>query len=227
MRLRSLIPFLFCLTAFAILALAAPYGRLGWALVPPDYRLPLLGFFANLVLVGITWVYVLITREQLREIQAAHDPRAVLHVRVPNPYEEDIKFGKGGGVFRSGPPIYLEVWNVGGPTIMVTRVAVTEKDSQYKGDLTPQVVVDSGKLGSVNVAYAVMRLVAERFETPDQMIDFPSLTTAEAQFKADFFSFGMERTLQIACKFQFFVVDDYINTKIIDGVHFKGRAPEE
>jgi hypothetical protein len=183
----------------------------------------LLGFFANLGLVAITWVYVLITREQLREIQAAHDPRAVLHMRVPNPYEEDIKYGRGGGVFRSGPPIYLEVWNVGGPAIMVTHIRVTEKNSRFKPDLTPQVVVESGKLVSVNVAYALMGLAAERFDIPDQMIDFPSLTTAEGRFEVDFFSFGVERTLALSYNFQFFVTEEYINTKIIDGVNFKGR----
>jgi hypothetical protein len=75
MRSRDGILILICVVLFAALAFAAPFGRWGWSLIPYDFRLPMLGFLANLILVAITIVYVLITREQLRELQSTRDLR--------------------------------------------------------------------------------------------------------------------------------------------------------
>ena len=108
---------------------------------------------------------------------------------------------------------------------MVTRVIVCEKGARYKEEITPQIVVESGKVGSINVAYSILGLVARRFDSNENLFDFPSLTTSEGYFTVDFFSLGTERTVRTQCKFQFFVTEEYLNTKIIDGIHFKQRIP--
>ena len=199
--------------AICTLALVAPFGYWPWPHIPVDFRLPLLGFFTNLALVAITCIYVIITREQLRELQASREPVAILHARVPDINREDIKYGRGKNQFREGPPIYIDVWNGSGPTIMVLKVTVAVKGCGSSDVLEPQVLVESGKVAPINVAYALMRLVSTRYSK--NFIDFPTETEAEAKFMVDYFSFKGKQSVQAEYNFHFYVTEEYINTKIV------------
>ena len=111
--------------------------------------------------------------------------------------------------------MYLDVWNVSGPTIMVMRVTVKVNNSApTKGvwflPLTPQVLVESGKVASINVGYHLMYLISRS----EEGIDFPDQTTADANFTVDYFSQGGERSIAARCNFLFRVTEDFINTLI-------------
>ena len=88
-------------------------------------------------------------------------------------------------------------------------------DSQHKGVLEPQVLVESGKVAPINVAYVLMRLISPVHGYSDELLTFPDQTMAEAHFTVDYFSLKGEQSAQAHYKFQFYVTDDYINTKRI------------
>src|ERR1035441_7080249 len=90
---------------------------------------------------------------QVRELRVLRESRAALKLRVPGPFDFDryIQYGRGDHQYRSGPPVYLDVWNVSGPTIMVMEVTVRVNDSPDKEGLrispmAPQLLVESGKV---------------------------------------------------------------------------------
>jgi hypothetical protein len=198
------------IAAFSALALTAPFGY-GWFRVPAEFRIALLGFFANLMLVGVTWVYVLITRDQLRELQSTREPKAVLNVRVPQTGIDDVHYGKGNHEYRSGSPIYLDIWNVSGPSIMVTQIFTKVNDSQRADrPLRPQVLVEPGKLTSINVAYEVFTLLSESKTLPDLP---PDSTVATAHFTVDYFSVAGTRKVDTQCKLFLFVTEKHIAIK--------------
>src|ERR1035441_8578969 len=149
---------------------------------------------------------------QVRELRVLREPKAVLKLRVPNrlDIERYLQYGRGNDQYRSGPPVYLDVWNVSGPTIMVMEVCVIVNDSPDRERLrilTPQVLVESGKVASINVAYQLMRRVSE-----GDLIDFPDLTTAEAHFKVKYFSSDGERMVETRSTFQFRVSEENLVT---------------
>jgi hypothetical protein len=153
---------------------------------------------------------------QVRELQILREPRAVLKVRVPEPFDVGhyIKYGSGDCRYKSGPPIYLDVWNVSGPTIMVMRVTMRVNDSPDKeglrlGRMEPQLLVESGKVVSINVAYQLLSRVSPE---SDKFIEFPDLTRAEARFTVRYFSSDGERSVETDAKFQFRVTEEYIVT---------------
>ncbi|MGD0293760.1 MAG: hypothetical protein ABSB30_07880 [Terracidiphilus sp.] len=196
------------LVAFSLLGLAAPFGLWPLSAVPADFRMPLLGFFANLCLVAVTWSYVLITRRQLIELQSAREPNAALNIRIPQPESEDINYGRGNNQYRKGPPIFLDVWNVGGPTIMVTRITVAAEGSTREGLLTPQALIESGKVAPINVAYDIIRLINKSRPYLDLPDDY---THARAHFTVEFFSKGGTRSVQTQGDVWFFVSEEYVN----------------
>jgi hypothetical protein len=112
--------------------------------------------------------------------------------------------------------MYLNVWNVGGPTIMVTRVTVSEKDSDKKGELEPQVVLESGKVAPIDIGYQLLYLVSSRCGDRNGLVNFPDGTVSEGHFTAHFFSLGIEHSVSIDRRFQFLVTEEHISTRIID-----------
>jgi hypothetical protein len=206
MRLQTAILIL-ALLAFSALALLAPFGIWPWSHVLADFRVPLLGFFASLVLVAVTWRYVIITRDQLIELRSAGEPQATLNIRVPFPESQDVNYGRGNDQFRKGPPIFLDVWNVGGPTIMVTRVTVRVNGCPSDGSLTPQLLVESGKVASINVAYEVIRTISKSKPYLDLPDDY---TQARADFTVEYFSKGGTRPIRTQGDLWFFTSDNYI-----------------
>jgi hypothetical protein len=197
--------------SFSALALTAPFGY-GWFHVPADFRLPLLGFFANLMLLVVTWAYVLITRDQLKELQSAREPRAILNVRVPQFGLDEVKYGRGNHEYRSGSPIFLDVWNVSGPSIMVSRVQVRVNESVQSETLNPQILVESGKVGSISVGYQILGFLSE---SKSGLCDLPAdRTTAKAHLTADYFSLAGTRTVHTECKLSFFTTEEHIAIQI-------------
>jgi len=156
---------------------------------------------------------------QVRELQAQREPRATLKLRVPEPfnYNQYIQYGRGNDSYRSGPPVYLDVWNVSGPTLMVMEVTVRVKERPEGkvrfGPLTPQLIVESGKVASVNVAYQLMGPITPASE---EFINFPDGTTAEAIFKVQYFSTGGDHFVETDCQFQFRVTEKNIITWVVD-----------
>jgi len=150
---------------------------------------------------------------QAREIQVLREPRAVIKLRVPDPFgvENYIKFGRGNNQFRSGPPVCLDVWNGSGPTIMVMEVSVKVSDSPNQEGLsivptlTPQLLVESGKVASINVAYQLLSRVSS-----GEFIDFPDLTEASAHFSIKYFSSDGERSVEIRSRFKFRVSEEHV-----------------
>lgn len=196
------------LLVFLLLALAAPFGLWPWSAVSADFRMPLLGFFANLCLVAVTWIYVLITRRQLIELQSARAPDATLNIRIPQFESEEIYYGRGNNEYRKGPPIFLDVWNIGGPTIMVTRITVAADGFPREESWTPQVLIESGKVASINVAYEVIRLINK----PMKYVDLPEdYTRAKVHLTVEYFSKGGTLTVRIQSDLWFFVSERYIN----------------
>ena len=63
---------------------------------------------------------------QVQEMRALREPDVALTFRIPSQLtgENWIQYGRGDGLYRNGTPIHLDVWNVGGPTIMVMEVTV-------------------------------------------------------------------------------------------------------
>jgi hypothetical protein len=151
---------------------------------------------------------------QVRELRVLREPKAVLKLRVPNrlDIERYLQYGRGNDQYRSGPPVYLDVWNVSGPTIMVMEVTVSVNDSPDKkglriSPLAPQLLVESGKVLSIDVAHQLMFRVSPASE---EFIDFPDLTTAKARFTVKYFSLDGERSVETLAKFQFRVTDEHI-----------------
>src|SRR5271166_1508683 len=94
---------------------------------------------------------------QVSELRVLREPRAALVFRVPDQLtgEDQVKHGRGDYTYRTGTPVYLDVWNVGGATIMVMEVAaIVEGSSAHKksNTLTPQLLIEPGKMVSINVA---------------------------------------------------------------------------
>lgn len=102
--------------------------------------------------------------KQVRELQLSRAPQAEVVFRVPDQLtgQNQILFGRGNNEYRSGTPVYLDIWNVSNPTIMVMEVtglvdgALPKEKERWTNTLTPQALVESGKVHSVNVAYLLM-----------------------------------------------------------------------
>ena len=80
--------------------------------------------------------------------------------------------------------------------------------------MTPQALVESGKVATINVGYQLLFGVASRESR--EMVDFPDKTTAEAHFKVDYFSADGERSVETNCRFQFRVTNEHVVTWIED-----------
>ncbi len=161
---------------------------------------------------------------QVKELKVLRAPNAAVTLRVPDQLtgEHQIRYGRGGSQYRSGSPVYLDVWNVGGPTIMVMEVIVnldgyTRPDGIPDNVLTPQLLVESGKVASINIAYQLMSQVSSAAN--EEFINIPSGTTASAKFAVKYFSVGGETLIEAACDFRFIVTDDQILTYTGDSVH--------
>jgi hypothetical protein len=95
---------------------------------------------------------------------------------------------------------------------MVMEVTVSVNDSPDKkglriSPLAPQLLVESGKVLSIDVAHQLMFRVSPASE---EFIDFPDLTTAKARFTVKYFSLDGERSVETLAKFQFRVTDEHI-----------------
>ncbi len=97
------------------------------------------------------------------------------------------------GRYRMGPPVYLDVWNVSAPTVMVMEVRVSVDGSSptlqelRMAPLTPQLLVESGRVASINVAYQLLSRVAFSVGCDGGFVNFPDLTKATVHFKVDYF----------------------------------------
>jgi hypothetical protein len=155
---------------------------------------------------------------QVKELQLQREPKAVLKLRVPDPFNVEgyIKYGRNEHSFRSGPPVYLDVWNISGPTIMVMEATVAvihspDNEGVRFGPLTPQLLVESGKVLSINIAYQLLGVVSPKSGT---IIDFPDLTTAEARFAVKYFSLDGQRSIETQAKLHFRVNEEHLVTWI-------------
>jgi hypothetical protein len=151
---------------------------------------------------------------QVAELRVLRETRVALVFRVPEQLtgENEDSYGRGDYTYRTGTPVYLDVWNVGGSTIMIMEVIVALDGSSVNDDintLTPQLLVDSSKMVSINVAYKLMRqLRPEGFRT-----DVPTgMTAAKARFTVKYFSGDGERAVETECPFLFWVTEDKIFT---------------
>jgi hypothetical protein len=150
---------------------------------------------------------------QVKELRVLRTPSAVLKLRVPTfDVESYVKFGRGDHRYRSGPPIFLDVWNVSGPTIMVMEIAVRLDDAPDPEGLrmvplAPQVLVKTGEVASTNVAYQLMHRASP---AASGFIDFPDSTLVKACFTVKYFSLDGEETLQAQGAFQFRVTEEHI-----------------
>jgi|SRR5271166_5529143 len=153
---------------------------------------------------------------QVRELRVLREPKAVLTLRVPEQLtgENQVLYGRGNGRYRSGPPVYLDVWNVSGPTIMVMEVAVRVNDVPPDKDgldkLTPQLLVESGRVASINVAYKLLGGVSSGLG--EELVNFPNGTAATARFTVKYFSVGGSRVVETDCDLRFLVTEDNILT---------------
>lgn len=150
---------------------------------------------------------------QVRELQILREPRAVLKIRVPDQFIEEtyVKYGKGNYQYRSGPPVYVDVWNVSGPTIMVMDVIVVVDGAPPNDEeeaIKPQLLVESGKVLPISIGHRLLRLVAIRESQAG--INFPDKTKAEAQFTVGYYSVDGERSVKVGCKFQFRVTEEHL-----------------
>jgi len=153
---------------------------------------------------------------QVRELQLLREPKALVMFRVPDQLtgENQVQYGRGNYQYRSGTPVFLDVWNASGPTIMVMEVAIEVKDAPSGGEwadtLTPQCLIKSGEAASFNVAYQLMHkvsLMANR-----EVLDVPNGSSASAHFIVKYFSVGGERLIETDCNFHFTVTEDRIFT---------------
>ena len=101
---------------------------------------------------------------------------------------------------------------------MVMEVAIKGNGAQEE-ILAPQVLVESGKVESINVAYALMHQVASGAGV--QVLNLPPGNfVVHAQFTVTFFSAGGERTAAMDCDLRLSVSEDRIFT-------FVGDKPRE
>jgi hypothetical protein len=154
---------------------------------------------------------------QVRELQVLRAPKALIVLRVPNQLtgEDQINYGRGNYQYRSGTPVYLDVWNVSSPTIMAMQVVVAVikvngTEGSQNETLTPQLLVESGKVLSINVAYCLMHQVSS-FGQQD-FINMPNGTTATARFTVKYISVDGERVVEADCAFRFCVTEGNIFT---------------
>jgi hypothetical protein len=151
---------------------------------------------------------------QVGELRVLREPRAALVFRVPDQLtgETQVKYGRGDYTYRTGTPVYLDVWNVGGATIMVMEVAVvvdgSAADKRFN-TLTPQLLIEPGKMVSINVAYTVMGQLSD---TETLGMNFTKGTRAKARFTVKYFSAGGVRVVETDCMFSFCVTEDAIYT---------------
>ncbi len=73
--------------------------------------------------------------------------------------------------------------------------------------LTPQLLVESGRVASINVAYQLLSRVAFSVGCEGGFVNFPDLTKATVHFKVDYFSVEGETSVDMDCSFQFRVHD--------------------
>jgi hypothetical protein len=154
---------------------------------------------------------------QVSELQALREPKALVVFRVPDQFtgENQVKYGKGNYEYRSGTPVFLDVWNVSSPTIMVMEVAikvkdVLDKEERWTDTLTPQRIIKFGDMGSFNVAYQLMHKVSSRANR--ELMDIPDGSAASARFVVKYVSAGGERVVEADCRFRFAVTEDQIFT---------------
>lgn len=151
---------------------------------------------------------------QVAELRILRETRVALVFRVPEQLtgEDQVNYGRGEQTYRTGTPVYLDVWNIGGSTIMVMEVSVTVDGPSVNDDnntLTPQILVEPGKMVSINVAYKVMRQLCPE----GRGANLPTgKTAAKARFTVKYFSGDGERAVETDCTFLFWVTEDEIFT---------------
>ena len=169
---------------------------------------------------------------QVRELQVLRQPTVMITFRAPNQLtgEDQIPYGRGDGQYRRGTPIYVDVWNVGTPTIMIMEVILDLErasdgdgkpldvegaascDATPNNGSTPQLLVESGKVESINIAYSLMHQVTRALN--QDFINPQSGTTATAHFAVKFLAAGDERIIESRCDFKFVVINNQIYTAV-------------
>jgi hypothetical protein len=217
-KITRYLPAIFVLLVLAYLAGSAAFNWWPWPskTIDPSPRISLLGFLANIVLLAITWVYVITTRDQLddarKRAKEEDAVRVALSVRVSVPCTEDVKLGIGEGKYKEGPPIYLDVWNFGRPTFMVMEIDISVGSSA--DGLRPQRLVPEGQVASVAVTHMLMRLASD-FQ-PEGLINIKHGSETDAEFAVTYFSREGTGYAKVRKRFEFFVSDERINTHVHD-----------
>jgi hypothetical protein len=121
----------------------------------------LLNVAANLLLIGVTWEYVLISRATLQhyENQAAErsKSRPAFSLRVD--YDTHEKIGDLAGSFKQVPSVYLDAWNLGSSPFKVTRIQFPSSGEMFH--IRPDKLVRENEVGSVKVTQALISSVIE------------------------------------------------------------------
>lgn len=101
--------------------------------------------------------------------------------------------------------MYLDIWNLGSPTVMIMKVAVSV-NGQEAEVLAPQRRVQSGDIDSINVAYQVLGQVSQ--STKD--LTPPPDSAVSVRFTVTYFSTGGERAVSLDCDLWFMVTENQL-----------------
>jgi hypothetical protein len=106
---------------------------------------------------------------------------------------------------------------------MEVAVTLASAPDQDEGALASQVLVESGHVASINVAYRLMGQISR--QAGRDLIDIPDRATAAAHFTVKYFSVGGVRTVETDCNFWFMVGEDRIFVfTSIEGLRTTARA---
>ena len=92
--------------------------------------------------------------------------------------------------------------------VVVAVMKVNGAEGSQNETLTPQLLIDSGKVASINVAYCLMHQVSSFAQ--QELINMPNGTTATARLTVKYISVDGERAVEADCPFRFCVTDDKI-----------------
>jgi hypothetical protein len=163
----------------------------------------LLSFSATVILLAVTWLYVRTTKEQvslLREQwEEGHKARLSFSHHVERNTFRDFEYSANRIVITS-QVVYLEVWNLGQPTLIVHGVRFTQNLTGRTRAIEAHEIIRSRAVGKVDITEMLLKILSHS----DDFIEIVNAPAVMRQMDVRLiYSFGAGNKISKAETFEF------------------------
>jgi hypothetical protein len=164
-----------------------------------------LSFIATAILLSVTWLYVRTTQAQLNlmreQWEEGRKPRITFSPHVDRETYNELEYGS--------PPnqrrilfqiVYLEIWNLGQPTINILGVRFTQNLTGRTRAIETHEIVRKGDVGRVNITEPLLKILSHSNDFIEIVNAPPVMRQIEMRVK---YSFGLGNKISRAETFEF------------------------